>query len=184
MLQRAIEAKPAAIFAFDPGGDVAIAFMKQATERLAETGIKLRATSGVVDENLLPAMGDKISGVISPRHYQAGIDNPANKKLLAVYQATFGPKALPSYRVVQGWDAMDLIYNILAQTGGNVDADAFPAAEKGMKLDSARGPAEIDPATRDIVQNIYIGRVEVVDGTPHNVAFATLKALVLLYLAV
>ena len=177
VLQRAIEAKPDALFAFDPGGDVAIAFMKQATERLAGTGIKLMATGDVVDENLLPAMGDKIAGVISAWHYQAGIDNPANQKFLALYRAKFGAKALPSYRVVQGWDAMDLIYKTLAKTGGNVDAAAFMAAVKGMKLDSPRGPVEIDPATRDIVQNIYIRRVEIVDGTPRNVAIATIKAV-------
>jgi branched-chain amino acid transport system substrate-binding protein len=177
VLQRAIEAKPDAVFSFDPGGDVAIAFMKQATERLAGTGIKLMATGDVVDENLLPAMGDKIGGVISAFHYQTDLDNPANKKFLEVYHAKFGAKASPSYRVVQGWDAMDLIYKTLAKTGGAVDADAFMAALKGMKLDSPRGPVEIDPATRDIVQNIYIRRTEIVDGTPRNASFATIKAV-------
>jgi branched-chain amino acid transport system substrate-binding protein len=40
-----------------------------------------------------------------------------------------------------------------------------------MKLDSPRGPIEIDPATRDVIQTVYIRRVEKVDGKIVNVEF-------------
>lgn len=177
-LQRAMEAKPDAIFAFNPGGDVSVAFMKQAGERgVTKAGIKLLVTGDVVDDNLLPAMGDSVDGVISAWHYQADIQNPANEKLLAGYREMFGADAVPSYRVVQGYDAMALIYQALEKTGGKTDTDSLMAAIKGAKLDSPRGPIMIDPETRDIVENVYIRRGEKKDGKWANIAFETVEAV-------
>jgi branched-chain amino acid transport system substrate-binding protein len=48
---------------------------------------------------------------------------------------------------------------------------------KGMAWESPRGPISIDPDTRDIVQNIYIRKVERVGGELYNVEFATFKAV-------
>lgn len=175
-LQRALEAKPEIVFGFNPGGDVSIAFVKQAGARLAGTGIQLMVTGDVVDDNLLPAMGDAAEGVISAWHYQAGIDNPANQAFLKAFQAKYGAGQQPSYRVVQGYDAMALIYKTLAKTGGKT-GDAFMAAVKGMQLDSPRGPIRIDPATREIVQNIYIRRTVKADGARVNQAIATVDAV-------
>ena len=59
---------------------------------------------------------------------------------------------------------MHLIYEALKKTGGKTDGDALIGAMKGMKWESPRGPISIDPDTRDIVQNIYIGKVEKVNG--------------------
>jgi len=68
-LQRAMEAKPDAVFAFNPGGDVSVAFMKAAKERgLVKSGIKLLVTGDVVDDYMLAAMGDAVDGVISSMH--------------------------------------------------------------------------------------------------------------------
>lgn len=175
-LQRAIEAKPDVVFGFNPGGDVSIAFMKQAGARLKGTGIQLMVTGDVVDDNLLPAMGDAADGVISAWHYQADIDNPANKAFLKAFQAKHGAGKLPSYRLMQGYDAMDMIYKALAKTGGKT-GDAFMEAIKGLRLDSPRGPVLIDPATRDIVENIYIRRGVMVGGVVVNKPFATVEAV-------
>jgi branched-chain amino acid transport system substrate-binding protein len=68
---------------------------------------------------------------------------------------------------------MHLIYEALKKTGGKTDGDALIAAAKGMKWESPRGPISIDPATRDIVQNIYIRRVEKVGNNIVNVEFDT-----------
>ncbi len=176
-LQRAIEAKPDAVFAFNPGGDVSIAFMKQAGERLAGTGIKLMVTGDVVDDNLLPAMGKAVEGVISAWHYQADVKGEANAKFLASFKAKFGAEAVPSYRVMQGWDALDLVYKTLAKTGGVTEVEAFMTALKGTKLDSPRGPVLIEPTTRDITQNIYIRKGTIVGGVAENVTFATIEAV-------
>jgi len=72
---------------------------------------------------------------------------------------------------------MHLIYQALQQTGGKTDADAMVAAMKGMKWESPRGPISIDPRTRDIVQNIYIRKVEKVNGEPWAIEFATFEAV-------
>lgn len=175
-LQRAIEAHPEAVFAFNPGGDVSIAFMKQAADRLEGTGIQLLVTGDVVDENLLPAMGRAAEGVISAWHYQTDVDTPANAEFIAAFKAEYGADKLPSYRVMQGYDAMALVYQALAATGGKT-GDAFVAAIKGMELASPRGPVMIDPETRDIVENIYIRKGEVIDGVTVNKSFATVEAV-------
>ena len=70
---------------------------------------------------------------------------------------------------------MHLIYEALKKTGGKADGDALIAAMKGMSWESPRGPISIDPQTRDIVQNIYIRKVEKKDGELYNVEFATFE---------
>jgi ABC-type branched-subunit amino acid transport system substrate-binding protein len=57
------------------------------------------------------------------------------------------------------------------------DGDELVAAMKGMKWESPRGPVSIDPETRDIVQNIYIRKVEKVNGELYNVEFETFTAV-------
>jgi branched-chain amino acid transport system substrate-binding protein len=42
---------------------------------------------------------------------------------------------------------------------------------KNIKLNSPRGPIAIDPATRDIVQTVYVRKVEKVGGEVYNVEF-------------
>ena len=175
-LQRAIEAKPEIVFGFNPGGDVSIAFVKQAGARLKGTGIQLMVTGDVVDDNLLPAMGDAADGVISAWHYQAEIDNPANKAFLKAFQAKQGAGKLPSYRVMQGYDAMAMIYKALGKTNGKT-GDAFMEAVKGIEIDSPRGPIRIDPATREIVENIYIRRGVMAQGVAVNKPIATVEAV-------
>jgi branched-chain amino acid transport system substrate-binding protein len=177
-LQRAMEAKPDAVFAFNPGGDVSVAFMKAAKERgLVKSGIKLLVTGDVVDDYMLPAMGDAVDGVISTMHYQVELDNKANAVFLKGYKEMLGANAVPSIRTVQGYDAMALIYKAVEKTKGSLDGDALMAAFKGTKLDSPRGPVEIDPATRDVVENIYIRKGEMKDGGWHNVAFDKVEAV-------
>lgn len=175
-LQRAIESKPEVLFGFNPGGDVSIAFMKQAGSRLKGTGIELVTTGDVVDESLLPAMGDAALGTISAWFYQTDVKNAANKAFLDAFHAKFGAGKQPGSRVMQGYDAMDLVYKTLAKTSGKT-GDDFMAAVKGMRLDSPRGPVLIDPATRDIVQNIYIRRTTKVDGALVNQSFATVEGV-------
>ncbi len=72
---------------------------------------------------------------------------------------------------------MHLIYEALKKTNGNTDADAIVGAMKGMKWESPRGPISIDPRTRDIVQNVYIRKVEKIDGEPWAKQFETFEAV-------
>jgi branched-chain amino acid transport system substrate-binding protein len=72
---------------------------------------------------------------------------------------------------------MHLIYEALKKTNGDTDGDKLIAAMKGMTWESPRGPISIDPETRDIVQNIYIRKVEKKAGELFNVEFATFEAV-------
>ncbi len=70
-----------------------------------------------------------------------------------------------------GYDTMAAIYEAVQQVGGDIDADKAMAALKGFKWMSPRGPVMIDPETRDIVQTVYIRKVEKKDGKLANVEF-------------
>ena len=74
---------------------------------------------------------------------------------------------------VGGYDGIHLIYEALKKTGGKADGDTLVGAMKGMAWESPRGPISIDPETRDIVQNVYIRKVEKKDGQLYNIEFAT-----------
>jgi branched-chain amino acid transport system substrate-binding protein len=64
---------------------------------------------------------------------------------------------------------MHLIYEAIKKTSGNTDGTALIDAAKGMAWESPRGPISIDPETRDIIQTVYIRKVEKVDGKLVNV---------------
>jgi len=175
-LQRAMQARPDAIFAFSPGGDGSIAFMKQARFRLKDSGIQLMVTGDVVDDSLLPAMGEAVQDVISAWHYQIELDHPENQTFLAAWRARHGGQNAPSYRVMQGFDAMHVIYRTLEKTGGKTGA-AFMAALKGSQFSSPRGPFSFDAQTGEIVENIYMQRGEMRNGKPANRLIATVPAV-------
>ena len=172
-LQRAMEAKPDAVFSFDPGGDVAVAFMKEAKKRgLAEAGIKLLVTGDLVEDDNLPLFGDAVKDVVSAHIYQVGLQNPANQAFLKQYRALFGADAIPNFRTVQGYDGMALIYQAVAATKGDLSSAALMQAFKGATVDSPRGPFTIDPETRDIVETVYVRDGRLVDGQWRNVEIA------------
>ena len=149
-------------------------FMKQFVERgLDKAGIKLIGTGDVTDDDQLNDMGDAALGVVTSHHYSAAHDRPANKAFVEAFKkANNGLR--PNFMAVGGYDGMRLIYEALKKTKGEAGGDALLAAMKGMIWESPRGPVSIDPETRDIVQNIYIRKVEKKDGELYNVEFATI----------
>lgn len=170
-LQKIKDAKPDALFLFVPNGEQGVAFAKGYKERgLAEAGIKLLATGDVVTEDVLDAMGDNAVGMITSFQYSQAHPSPENKAFVAAYQAAY-PGVRPNMVAVASYDGMHLIYEALKKTNGDAKGDAFMAAVKGMSWTSPRGPISIDPETRDIVQNMYIRKVERVDGVLQNVEF-------------
>ena len=175
-LQRARDAKPDALFVFVPSGQGGT-FMKQFVERgLDKAGIKIIGPGDVTDDDLLHGMGDAVIGAVTAHHYSAAHPSAMNKDLRRGFKkANNGLR--PNFMAVGGYDGMHLIYEALKKTGGKTDGDALIAAMKGMEWESPRGPISIDPETRDIVQNIYIRKVEKVDGELYNVEFATFEAV-------
>jgi len=174
-LQRAADTKPDAIFIFVPSGQGAT-FMKQFAERgLDKAGIKLIGPGDVTDDDLLPQMGDAVLGVVTAHMYSADHSSAKNKDYVAAFEKANNFR--PNFMSVGGYDGMHLIYEALKKTGGKADGDSLIAAMKGMKWESPRGPISIDPETRDIVQNIYIRKVEKKTGQLYNVEFQTFEAV-------
>ena len=174
-LQRAADAKPDAIFIFVPSGQGGT-FMKQFAERgLDMAGIKLIGPGDVTDDDLLPGMGNAAIGTITAHHYSADHNSAMNKAYVAAFEKANHFR--PNFMSVGGYDGMHLIYAALKKTGGKADGDSLIAAMKGMKWESPRGPIEIDPETRDIIQNEYIRKVEKKNGQLYNVEFATFEAV-------
>src|SRR3982075_4254238 len=172
-LQRMKDAKPDAMFVFVPAGQGGN-FMKQYAER-GLTGIKVIGPGDVMDDDLLNGMGDAALGAVTAHLYSAAHPSAMNKDFVAAYKKAFSSR--PGFMAVSGYDGIHLIYEALKKTGGKTDGDALIEAMKGMKWESPRGPISIDPETRDIVQNIYIRKVEKVDGELYNVEFATFEAV-------
>lgn len=171
-LQRAADAKPDALFVFVPtgaGGN----FMKQFIERgLDKSGMKLVAMSDLTDDDLLNNMGDAALGAVTGGPYSASHDSPENRAFVAQFRAA-NPGMRPNIVAVGAWDALELIYRAIEATKGDTDGDALIAAMKGQNWNSPRGPISIDPGTRDIVQNIYMRKVERHDGELYNMEFET-----------
>ena len=171
-IQLVKDAKPQAVFVFLPAGEQGIAFVKGFNERgLAKEGIKLIATGDITDDHVLDAMGDPTLGLITAFHYSAAHDSPENAAFLKNYAAANDAKVgRPNFMAAAGYDTMAAIYEAVRK-GGDVDADKAMAALKGYKWVSPRGPVMIDADTRDIVQTVYIRKVEKKDGKLANVEF-------------
>ena len=177
-LQKVADLKPDAVFVFLPSGQGA-AFMKQFGERgLDKSGIKLIATGDVTDDDQLNDMGDVALGVVNSHHYSAAHPSPTNKKFVQAFEAA--NKFRPNFMAVAGYDGMRVIYKALEATKGQGGGDALLAAMKGQVFESPRGPVLIDAQTRDIVQDIYIRKVERVAAMGnqlYNVEFDVQKAV-------
>jgi branched-chain amino acid transport system substrate-binding protein len=174
-LQRVRDINPDTAFIYFPGTQAGI-FAKQFAERgLGSSGIKIIGPGDLTDDDDLNTMGDQMLGMITAGSYSAAHDSAVNKAYVAAFEKASGFR--PDFVSVGGYDGMHLIYEALKKTNGNSDGEALLAAMKGMAWESPRGPISIDPQTRDIVQNIYVRKVEKVNGQLYNTEFATYEAV-------
>jgi len=170
-VQRAKDENPQGIYVMIPGGAQPGAFGKA----LAARGIDPKKTKvlgqmEITDEHALKSMGDMAIGIITSANYDYNLHTKANGAFVKAYNAAF--KRNPDFFSVGGYDGMHLIYAVMTKTKGKTDAADMVAAAKGMKWESPRGPISIDPATRDIVQTVYVRKVEKVGGKLVNVEIA------------
>ena len=173
-LQKVRDIKPDALFVFVPSGAGA-AVMKQFLERgMDKAGIKLIGTGDVTDDDQLNDMGDGALGVVTSHHYSAAHPSAANKKFVEAFMKA-NKNLRPNFMAMGGYDGMRVIYEALKKTGGKGGGDALLAGMKGQIFESPRGPVFIDAQTRDIVQNIYLRKVEKKDGQLWNVEFDVIK---------
>lgn len=171
-LQRVRDAAPDAVFVFVPSG-VGASFAKQFVERgLDKSGIRLIGTGDVTDDDILNRMGEVTLGVITSHHYSAAHSSATNRGFVDAFAKA--AQMRPNFMAVGGYDGMHLIYKSLEATKGATDGEALLAAMKGMSWESPRGPVTIDPQTRDIIQNVYIRKVEKSGDQLYNVEFDTI----------
>jgi branched-chain amino acid transport system substrate-binding protein len=173
-LQKVRDAKPDALFVFVPSG-AGSAVMKQFLERgMGKAGIKLIATGDVTDDDQLNDMGDGALDVVTSHHYSAAHPSAMNKKFVESFEkANKGLR--PNFMAVGGYDGMNVIYEALRKTNGAGGGDALLGAMKGQTFESPRGKVTIDAQTRDIVQDVYLRKVERVNGQLYNVEFDVVK---------
>jgi len=170
-VQRAKDLSPEAIFIFVPGGVQPAAIGKA----LAERGIdpkktKVLGMGELTEDEARKTMGDASLGILTVYHYDHNHQSALNREFVKAFNAEYGGRN-PNIYSIGGYDGIHLIYEVLKKTGGNTDAEALIAAAKGMKWESPRGPISIDPETRDIIQTVYIRRVDKVGGQLLNVEF-------------
>ncbi len=172
-VERAKDLHPQAIYIWVPGGAQPAAIAKA----LAERGIdpkktKILGQGELTSDSALKTIGDGGIGFLTTQNYDYYLQNPLNKKFVKDYQAEF--HRTPDIFSIGGYDGMHLIYAALEKTKGNTDGEALIAAAKGMSWQSPRGPITINPKTRDIVQTIYIRRVEKTADGLRNVVIDTI----------
>ena len=171
-IQAAKDKSPDGIYIWIPGGAQPLAVGKA----LAERGIDPKKTmilgqDALGFESALQGMGDPAIGIITVANYDYNHDSAKNKEFVKAYNDEFHRN--PDIFSIGGYEGTHLIYEALKKTGGKTDGDALIAAAKGMSWESPRGPMMIDPETRDIVQTVYIRRVEKVGGGLRNVEIAS-----------
>jgi branched-chain amino acid transport system substrate-binding protein len=172
-VQRAKDLNPQGIFVMIPGGAQPGAFGKA----LAQVGIeptktKVMGQLEIADEHALASMGDVAIGIITAAHYDINLHTQANEEFVKAFNAAF--KRNPNFFAVGGYDGMHAIDAALQKTGGKTDGESLVDAAKGLKWQSPRGPISIDPETRDIIQNVYIDKVEKRNGRPVNEQIAVI----------
>ena len=126
---------------------------------MREAGIKLIGPGDITQDFKLQAMGDDAVGLITMHHYNADLDNPANRRLVAAWRQEYGANTVPDFMGVQGYDGMAAIAHMVTSLKGKIEADAAINSLRGWKYDSPRGPISIDPRTRDIVMNEYVSEL-------------------------
>lgn len=168
-MEKVLQAKPDALFMFLPAGSPSIAFVKAYIERgLKTAGIRLIGT-GETQQILLQQLPDEVVGTVTGFHYTETNTNPENIALKTQLTKMFGDKTVPDIASVAAWDGTNLIYQAVAALGANADGLKYIDFMKGKKLRSPRGPIEIDPEERDIIQNLYVREVRKVDGKLVNI---------------
>jgi branched-chain amino acid transport system substrate-binding protein len=173
-VQRAKDLNPDGIFVFIPGGTQPAAFAKALRERgMDPSKISVLAQGELTFDESLKSIGDDALGIITVFDYDWTHKSAKNKAFVDAYRAAYHRN--PDIYSIGGYDGMHLIYEALKKTGGKTDGASLIAAAKGMHWESPRGPISIDPKTRDIVQNVYIRKVEKVGGKLENVEIDTIK---------
>jgi branched-chain amino acid transport system substrate-binding protein len=158
--QRIKDAKPNCLYVFVPAGNHATAVVKTYTDlAMAKAGIRLIGPGDITQDTKLQDMGDAAVGLTTMHHYSADYDSPENQAFVKAWKDAYGADSTPDFMGVAGWDGMAAIAHVVKTLDGEVEAEAAMNALKGWTFNSPRGPIQIDPETRDIVQDEHVHQV-------------------------
>ncbi|HEV2546234.1 MAG TPA: ABC transporter substrate-binding protein [Stellaceae bacterium] len=176
-MERVKDAKPDALYMFTNSGRVSTAAVKGfADAGLRRAGITLLGPGDIVSDEELPNMGDAILGTVTAGHYSAQNPSPQNRAFVQAWKQAYGESTTPNFMAVAGWDGMAAIFSVVKELKGKISGDsAIAVLRQWQNPDSPRGPIAIDPETRDIVQSVYINKVEKLAGGPASVEIEVLK---------
>lgn len=162
-----------ATFSFYAGTD-AVRFIKQYDEYGLKSKSRLTGSGFMLDSDTLPAQGRSALGAINSLHYADTLDNPANKKFVAEYQAKH--KDFPSVYAEYGYVAARIIHAALEAVDGNTsDKAKLREAMRRVKFEAPRGPFSFNPVTQSPIHNIYIREVAEVNGRITNKVLQSIK---------
>jgi len=148
-----------AVYAWFAGAD-AIRFVKAYKEYGLVGKFPLLAYNSLVDDILLPAMGDTALGILSVGHYSATLDTPENRAFVKEYEAKHN--AWPTRYSEQGYVSAQLIGSAIETLRGEVsDRAKFQEALRGAvtRIHPPRGPIQFDRYQQAITP-VYVMRVE------------------------
>lgn len=174
-MDRIKAAKPQSLFAFTLAGPATIAAMRAYSDAgLDSAGIQLLGTGDEVPDDELAQIGPAENGMIDASVYTATDKRPANASFVAAWKQAYGAQAAPDFGAVGAWTGMAAIFEAVKKLGPIPTGDAALAVLKDFKsADGPQGPIAIDPETRDVVQSVYICKVEKVGDHFENTPFET-----------
>jgi branched-chain amino acid transport system substrate-binding protein len=153
-------------------GRLALSFMKQYESAGLKGKIPLLGGGTTTDESVLPQMGDEAIGTVTALHYSAALSTPENQKFARAFEARAGKSA--SYYSEAAYTGMRWIVEAIKAIGGKVeDRDRLLAALRKVDIkDAPRGPISVDQWGNP-VENVYVRKVERVEGKLQNTVIAT-----------
>ncbi len=171
------------VAAIRPDADVVYAFLAGAdalrfVPAYSQYGVKKRTAllgqPAIVDDSILPQLGENASGVVTSGHYTSSIKTPANKAFLMAFQKKFN--RVGTIYAEQGYGAAMMLNRALETMKGNIeDTEALIRALEKVEIpDSPRGPVKFDKYHNSL-HNIYITEVKRVDGQLVNEIIETYK---------
>ncbi len=176
--QKIKDMNPDVVYVFNPGGPQATAFMKAFDDiGITKSKIKLIGPLDITSDEELPNMGRSALGVVTLGQYSPAATRQSNVDFVAAWKKQYGADAVPTYFAMAGWDGMHAIFDAIKAQKGNIDPDRTMKFLRGWSdPNSPRGPIRIDQAG-DLVQNLYLRRVEEKDGHLANIEFATIEQI-------
>ncbi len=169
-------AKADFLYCFYSGG-AAVTFLKAYGDFGLAGKLPLLCSGFMVEEDVLPSLGNNALGVRSGLHWALGLDNAENKKFTAAYKQKTGKDA--NVFAVQGYDTGRAIVEMLKAVNGDTsNVDKLVQALGGITFTGPRGPFALDAKTQAPKQHIYLREVKNVDGAPHNAVLQDLGEVV------